>query len=227
MTNDQAHIANAAGNYLRAARRAAALTQPELAERSGVAVRTISLMETGQRTNVRTRTLTRLAHALGIDDTTLVQAFTTDTLPETYPSSDTARSAPTSALAVPVDADILAATFGAVHRVTETVSAADLDKSALRAATDDLTASAGRLFTAYAIALLENAAAHDATNQPPQPPQHLATLVGMQTASFPDSSSDRGYLDWLLGRTASEPDHQQTTRYSHRWATAMRARTLS
>lgn len=38
------------GDYLRSLRRAAHLTQPELAERAGVAVRTISAIETGKST---------------------------------------------------------------------------------------------------------------------------------------------------------------------------------
>ena len=62
------------GDYLRSLRRAAHLTQPELAERAGVAVRTISAIETGKANNLRTATLTALADALDTEPGQLIHA---------------------------------------------------------------------------------------------------------------------------------------------------------
>ncbi len=52
---------------LREARRRAALTQGELAEKAGVGITTIVRIETGEITEPRVSTLRKLAGALGIE----------------------------------------------------------------------------------------------------------------------------------------------------------------
>lgn len=54
-------------NKLRTARRRAALTQTELAERSGVGITTITRIEAGHVPEPRISTLRKLAEALGVE----------------------------------------------------------------------------------------------------------------------------------------------------------------
>lgn len=57
------------GARLRALRKAAGLTQPELAERAALASETISRMETGKWSNTTIEVVERLASALGVQVT--------------------------------------------------------------------------------------------------------------------------------------------------------------
>ncbi|MCK8616355.1 helix-turn-helix domain-containing protein [Gordonia sp. C13] len=202
MTNDEAAPNTAAGEYLRAARRAADLTQPELAERSGVGVRTISLLETGRSSNVRIGTLVKLSRALSIDENDLTSAFFGGT--QTQHSADRSAAPQNDRVHVPMPVDTLTAVFNAI-----TTFLADDDSSAAR---NHVAAAAGELFTAYAIALLERAADRDATEQH----GYLVSLIKMQTSAFPDDSDERNYLLWLVGAT---PDitAQERQRYEDRW----------
>ena len=58
---------------LREARRRAALTQGELADKAGVGITTIVRIETGEITEPRVSTLRKLAGALGIEPRDLLQ----------------------------------------------------------------------------------------------------------------------------------------------------------
>jgi transcriptional regulator with XRE-family HTH domain len=58
---------------LRGARRRAALTQTELAEKAGVGVATIARIETGEITEPRVSTLRKLADALGVTPADLLE----------------------------------------------------------------------------------------------------------------------------------------------------------
>jgi transcriptional regulator with XRE-family HTH domain len=58
---------------LREARRRAALTQGELAQKAGVGVTTIVRIETGEITEPRVSTLRKLAQALGVEPRDLLQ----------------------------------------------------------------------------------------------------------------------------------------------------------
>ncbi|SDW32541.1 NB-ARC domain-containing protein [Amycolatopsis xylanica] len=60
-------MAGGFGELLRQLRRAAGMTQQQLAESSGVSVRSISRLEAGQRTNPRLDTVRGLADALGLE----------------------------------------------------------------------------------------------------------------------------------------------------------------
>ncbi|MFW0797655.1 helix-turn-helix transcriptional regulator [Gordonia sp. CPCC 205515] len=170
-----------APSYLRAARRAAGLSQSQLAEAAGLAVRTISIIESGD-SNPRAATLTAIAEALGIDAGELVGAFATNTPPGiTTPP-------PTSDRHVTVAAADLAALFDTVATVASTGALDDRH-------TKDITARAGRLFTAYAVALLEHALAHPDTHSI----DPMAGLIRLQLHQYPDDSEQRRYLVWLLG----------------------------
>ena len=203
MTNDEAPT-NAAGDYLRAARRAAKLTQPELADRSGVAVRTISLLETGRSTSTRANTLIKLAHALDIEEDGLIRAFGGGATPTTLTPNRAHRDHDATTIPVPVDA--LTAAFSAITTLLNNSDNAD--------ARHNIADAAGQLFTAYAIALLERAAANDATQK-----TYLAGLIRMQASAFPDTSDDRRYLTWLLD-DLTEITEQDHNRYQARWTAA-------
>ncbi|MGE3798649.1 MAG: helix-turn-helix domain-containing protein, partial [Thermomicrobiales bacterium] len=74
------------GSQLRRLRLAAALSQEDLAGRSGVSVRTISDLERGIRSTARLETLRLLAEGLGLssfDRASLIAAATTDVAPGT------------------------------------------------------------------------------------------------------------------------------------------------
>ncbi|TSD93468.1 helix-turn-helix transcriptional regulator [Gordonia rubripertincta] len=204
MTNDEAPTTDS-GSYLRAARRAANLTQPELAEQSGVGVRTISLLETGRHSNVRAGTLSKLARALGIDEHDLITAFVGGTAPST-PKISGAPLARSDRAQVSLPVDALTSVFNAIS------SFLAVDDSPT--ARDRVAAAAGELFTAYAIALLERAAAHDGEQH-----GYLVSLIKMQVPAFPDTSEERNYLNWLLGidEDFTESDRQ---RYELRWRTS-------
>ncbi len=58
---------------LREARRRAALTQGELADKAGVGITTIVRIETGEITEPRVSTLRKLARALGVEPRDLLQ----------------------------------------------------------------------------------------------------------------------------------------------------------
>jgi transcriptional regulator with XRE-family HTH domain len=58
---------------LREARRRAALTQGELADKAGVGITTIVRIETGEITEPRVSTLRKLAQALGVEPRDLLQ----------------------------------------------------------------------------------------------------------------------------------------------------------
>jgi transcriptional regulator with XRE-family HTH domain len=58
---------------LREARRRAALTQGELADKAGVGITTIVRIETGEITEPRVSTLRKLAEALGVEPRDLLQ----------------------------------------------------------------------------------------------------------------------------------------------------------
>lgn len=204
MTNVEDAPNTAAGDYLRAARRAADLTQPELAERSGVGVRTISLLETGRSTNVRIGTLGKLARALDIDENHLTSAYFGGT-PTQQPISRSADHPQNDRAHVPMPVDTLTAVFNAI-----TTFLADDDSSAAR---NHIAAAAGELFTAYAIALLEQAAGRDTTDQH----GYLVSLIKMQTPAFPDDSDERNYLLWIVG-AAPDITAQERQHYENRWS---------
>lgn len=63
------------GNMLRAAREAKGMTQEELEKKSGISRQTISAIENGKTTNVKSGTLLALAKAL---DTTIGDIFFPD-----------------------------------------------------------------------------------------------------------------------------------------------------
>lgn len=62
------------GKRVRALRKAAGLTQPELAERADLAVETVSRLETGSWPNTTVEVAERLAEALGAPITALFQS---------------------------------------------------------------------------------------------------------------------------------------------------------
>lgn len=202
MTNDEATPNSAAGEYLRAARRAADLTQPELAERSGVGVRTISLLETGRSINVRIGTLVKLARALNIDENNLISAFFGGTPTQNPPDRSAAPQNDRVHVAMPVDT--LTAVFNAISTFL-----ADDDNSAAR---NHIAAAAGELFTAYAIALLERAAAQDSEQH-----GYLVSLIKMQIPAFPDDGDERNYLRWMVG-DALDVSSEDRYRYESRWS---------
>ncbi|HKB31174.1 MAG TPA: helix-turn-helix transcriptional regulator, partial [Streptosporangiaceae bacterium] len=67
-----------AGDRLKVARRAAGLTQEQLAERSGVNVDTIRKLEQNQRHSMRVTTANALAKAVGIETTGLLLGVAED-----------------------------------------------------------------------------------------------------------------------------------------------------
>lgn len=203
MTNDEDAPNTAAGEYLRAARRAADLTQPELAERSGVGVRTISLLETGRSTNVRIGTLAKLARALNIDEHNLSRAFG-GAPPHSLSVTNVSPQNDRVHVSLPVD------TLTAVFNAITTFLAGD-DSATSRSY---VAAAAGELFTAYAIALLERAVDRDATEQH----GYLVSLIKMQIPAFPDASDERNYLQWIVGDAPPDIAPQERQRYEERWA---------
>lgn len=202
MTNAEDAPNTAAGEYLRAARRATDLTQPELAERSGVGVRTISLLETGRSTNVRIGTLAKLARALNIDENNLTSAFFGGT--ETPKSADRSAAPLNDRVQVSMPVDTLTAVFNAI-----TTFLAGDDSVVAR---NHVAAAAGELFTAYAIALLERAATQDSEQH-----GYLVSLIKMQMPAFPDDSDERNYLRWMVG-DAPDVSAEDRHRYEIRWS---------
>lgn len=209
MTNVEDAPNTAAGEYLRAARRAADLTQPELAERSGVGVRTISLLETGRSTNVRIGTLGKLARALNIDENHLTSAYFGGT-PTQQPLNRSADHPQNDRAHVPMPVDTLTAVFNAI-----TTFLADDDSSAAR---NHIAAAAGELFTAYAIALLERAAAQDSEQH-----GYLVSLIKMQIPAFPDDGDERNYLRWMVGDVVNISSEDKF-RYESRWSATAESR---
>ncbi len=203
MTNDEAPN-TAAGEYLRAARRAADLTQPELADRAQVGVRTISLLETGRSTNVRIGTLAKLARALNVDENDIIGVFGGGAHSAHSPAVRAA-APPSDRVHVSMPVDALTAVFNAI-----TTFLADEDSPAARS---HVAAAAGELFTAYAIALLERAGARA---QDTEQHGYLVSLIKMQTPAFPDDSDERTYLRWLIGEH-TEVTPEQLQRYETRW----------
>ena len=60
------------GPAIRRYRKAAHLTQEKLAEKSGLSVKFISMLESNEQSNVSIQNLARIAHALGLDLATLI-----------------------------------------------------------------------------------------------------------------------------------------------------------
>lgn len=194
------------GDYLRSLRRAAHLTQPQLAERAGVAVRTISAIETGKASNLRTATLTSLANALDTEPGQLIHALTGGgALPQ--PETSSTRT-PHGYL--PVTA--IGPTLGAItHLITVARSSAEPSTPELKTAIDEAARTTAALFTAYALAVLSDAAGPD--REFPTGP--LVALIAMQAQVLPDPSSDRVYLDWLLH--GSDPSAAHAQEFQRRW----------
>jgi len=145
----------AASALLRSARTDAGYTQADLAEHAGISVRTVSMLETGRQSNVRTDTLRAIADVLGIDSTALIAAYTGDAAAVAAAPAPGRRRGrgrrdpgPT-----PIDLTLLTDTIDAISRVTD--AGATIKSAELRGAIDDLGPLSARLFTAYAHTMID------------------------------------------------------------------------
>ncbi len=209
--------ANRAGNYVRDARKSASLTQAELAERSGVATRTISQLESGRATNVKTSTISKLSRALQLDEDSLFRAFTADVAGSgsvDQPMTDVGTTTGAGLSTVPIPTAPL--TIPSAPLTSVFAATAKLDEKQ-KSGIAELVDAVGSLFTAYALALIDDASADG--ERLPAVPGHLVALLRMQSRMFPDTSQDRVYLDWLTGLGPTLTSDQLTI-FEERWNSA-------
>ena len=103
-------------------------------------------------------------------------------------------------------------TLGAItHLITVARGSAASSTPELTAAIDDAARTTAALFTAYALAVLSDAAGPD--REFPAGP--LVALIAMQAQVLPDPSPDRVYLDWLLH--GSDPTATHAQEFQRRW----------
>jgi transcriptional regulator with XRE-family HTH domain len=207
----------APGAWLKRQRQAAGLTQEDLAERSGVSVRTIADLERGRTRKPYPSSLRALVRALGLPEvagTDLVARFRLDTgssVPATGAPELPVTGAPEPAVPVPrqlpTAVPYFAGRAGELRELDDQLaqlSAGTSDRTRSRAGTVAITAISGTAGVGKTALALHWA--HAAVPSFPDG-QLYANLRGFDSASTPTDPADilRGFLDALGVHPAQHP----------------------